>query len=159
VRVAAVKTRLLPFAVAAGVVLLDQLTKWWVVATLPGDPIVVVEGFFQLRYIQNPGSAFGMFPGAGGFLAVAAVVAALVIVSVVRKLERPSEQVAMGLVLGGAVGNLGDRLFRGAGLLDGKVVDWIDFDFFPAFNVADSAITLGAGLALLVAFVFHGSEG
>jgi len=150
--------RLLPFVVAAGVVLLDQLTKWWVVATLPGDPIVVWEGVFQLRYIQNPGSAFGMFPGAGGFLGVAAVVAAVVIVIVVRRLERPVEKIAMGLVLGGAVGNLIDRLFRGSDLLDGKVVDWIDFDFFPAFNVADSAITIGAGLALLVAFVLHGQE-
>jgi signal peptidase II len=150
--------RLLPFAVAAGVVLLDQLTKWWVVATLPGDPIVVVEGFFQLRYIQNPGSAFGMFPGAGGLLALAALVAVIVIAAVVRKLERPIELVAMGLVLGGAAGNLLDRLFRGSGLLDGKVVDWIDFDFFPAFNVADSAITVGAGLALLVAFFLHGRE-
>lgn len=150
--------RLLPFVVATGVVGLDQLTKWWVVATLPGDPIVIVDGFLQFRYIQNPGSAFGMFPGAGGFLAVAALVAVIVIVTVVRQLDRVSEQVAMGLVLGGAVGNLIDRLFRGPGLLDGKVVDWIDFNFFPAFNVADSAITVGAALALLVAFVLHGRE-
>jgi signal peptidase II len=57
----------------------------------------------------------------------------------------------LGLVLGGAIGNLIDRIFRGPGLLDGEVVDFIDFDFFPTFNVADSAITIGAVLAVLLA--------
>ena len=67
---------------------------------------------------------------------------------VIRKVERPYDAVALGLVLGGATGNLIDRLLRGDGLLDGKVVDFLDFSFFPAFNVADSAITVGAALAL-----------
>jgi signal peptidase II len=150
--------RSLALVVAVGVVAADQLTKLWVVATLPGDPIVLIDGVLTLRYVQNPGAAFGILPGAGSLLALAAVAAAVIITLVVRHLERPLETVAMGLVLGGAVGNLIDRIFRGPGLLDGKVVDFVDFDFFPAFNVADASITIGAGLALVAAFVFHGSE-
>ncbi len=69
------------------------------------------------------------------------------------KVERRREVAALALVLGGALGNLIDRIFRGDGLLDGGVVDFIDLSFFPAFNVADSAITIGAGLALLYAFL------
>ena len=151
--------RLLAFAVAAGVIVADQLTKWWVVATLPGDPIVVIDGFFQLRYITNTGAAFGILPGAGSIIALLAVAAAVVIVLLVRELGGKLENVAMGLVLGGAIGNLIDRVFRGDGFLDGGVVDWIDFSFFPAFNVADSAITIGAGLAIIVAFLLDGREG
>jgi signal peptidase II len=67
--------------------------------------------------------------------------------------ERPRETVALGLVMGGALGNLIDRVFRGSGLLDGAVIDWVDFSFFPAFNVADSAISIGAALAVLFAFL------
>ena len=77
------------------------------------------------------------------------MVAVVVIVLVIRKVERGYDAVALGLVLGGAIGNLLDRIFRGDGLLDGRVVDFLDFSFFPAFNVADSAITVGAALALL----------
>ena len=151
--------RLLAFVIAAGVIVADQLTKWWAVATLPGDPIVVIDGFFQLRYHTNTGAAFGMFPGAGSIIALLAVAAAVVIVLLVRELSGTLENIAMGLVLGGAVGNLIDRVFRGDGLLDGGVVDWVDFSFFPAFNVADSAITVGAGVAIIVAFLLEGRDG
>ncbi len=150
--------RLLAFVVAAGVIVADQLTKWWVVATLPGDPIVVIDGFFQFRYITNTGAAFGMLKGAGSIIALLAVAAAVVIVLLVRELAGRLENIAMGLVLGGAIGNLIDRIFRGDGLLDGGVVDWIDFSFFPAFNVADSAITIGAGLAIITAFLLDGKK-
>ena len=74
------------------------------------------------------------------------------IVVIARDLPGKPEAVAIGLVLGGAVGNLLDRVFRGDGWLDGKVIDFIDFNFFPTFNVADSAITIGAILAVLLAF-------
>jgi signal peptidase II len=148
-----VSPRRLVLAVAAVVVAADQLTKWWVVATLPGDPIVLIEDFLQLRYLTNSGAAFSLLDGAGSIIAVIALVAVAFIFMVATLAQRPRETVALGLVLGGAVGNLVDRLFRGDGLLDGAVVDWIDFSFFPAFNVADSAITVGAGLALLFAFV------
>jgi signal peptidase II len=140
----------------AGVVLLvDQLTKWWASAVLPGDPVVVVDGFLQFRYVTNPGAAFSMLPGAGGIIALVAIAVAVFIVVVARRVETRLEAISLGLVLGGAIGNLLDRVFRGSGLLDGEVVDFIDFSFFPAFNVADSAITIGAIMAVVVAFLLE----
>lgn len=146
-------SRRLPLLIALAVLAADQLTKWWVVAALPGNPIEVIPGVLWLQYVTNSGAAFGLLPGAGSFIALGAIAAVALILLVVYRLPGRLEAVAMGLVLGGAVGNLGDRLFRGPGLLDGKVVDFVDFAHFPAFNVADSAITVGAGLALLAAFV------
>ncbi|MBN2114276.1 MAG: signal peptidase II [Acidimicrobiia bacterium] len=149
--------RLLACLVAAAIVLVDQLTKWWVVAAMQiGETQSLVPGVLYLQRVENSGAAFGLLPGAGSFIALGAVAAAVVIVLVVHRLEGRLETVAMGLVLGGAVGNLIDRLLRGPGLLDGKVVDFARFDFwesFPAFNVADSGITVGAGLAIIAAFV------
>jgi signal peptidase II len=144
--------RLLAVAVATGVVIADQLTKWWVVATLPGNPIILIEDFFQLRYHTNTGAAFSILDGAGSIIALVAIGAVVFIFVVSGLVQRRREAAALGLVLGGAIGNLVDRVFRGDGLLDGGVVDWIDFSFFPSFNVADSAITIGAALALLFAF-------
>ena len=153
-RLASLTARGLAVLIAAAVIVADQLTKWWAVSRLPGDPIILIPDFLALRYYANPGAAFGMLPGAGSIIALVAIAAGILILIVVRRLEGRLETVAMGLVLGGAIGNLIDRIFRGDGLLDGKVVDFVDFDFFPAFNVADSAITIGAILAVVVAFFF-----
>jgi signal peptidase II len=151
-RLASLTSRGIALTVAGGIVVLDQLTKWWAVRTLPGDPIVLIEDFLQLRYLTNKGAAFSMLEGSGSIIALVAIAAVVFIVLVSGRLEVRGEAVALGLVLGGAIGNLLDRVFRGDGLLDGGVVDFVDFSFFPAFNVADSAITIGAGLALLFAF-------
>ena len=145
--------RILALAVAAGVIVADQLTKWWVVSALAlGETHDLIPGVLYLHRVENSGAAFGLLPGAGSFIALGAVAAAVLIGLVVHRLEGRLETVAMGLVLGGAVGNLIDRIFRGPGLVDGKVVDFLRFDFwrsFPAFNVADSGITVGACLAIL----------
>ena len=150
-------SRRLPLLIAAGVLVADQLTKWWVVGALEvGETRSLLPGVLYLHRVENSGAAFGLLPGAGSFIALAAIAAVVLIVMVVRQLPGRLEAVAMGLVLGGALGNLVDRIFRGPGLLDGKVVDFARFDFypsFPAFNVADSAITVGAILAVLAAFV------
>ena len=140
--------------IAAGVVILsDQVTKLLVVERLSDGPYVLIDGFLQLRLVRNPGAAFGLLPGAGSIIALVAVAAAVMIFLVAGRLERHPEAWALGLVLGGAVGNLIDRVFRGPGLFDGKVVDFVDFDFFATFNVADSAITVGAGLAVVLALL------
>ena len=140
--------RRLALAVAAGVVVLDQLAKVWAVADLADGPIVLIDGFLELALVRNPGAAFGLLEGAGSIIALVAIAAAVVIVLALRRLGRRLDAVALGLVLGGAIGNLIDRVVRGDGLLDGEVVDFVDFSFFPAFNVADAAITIGAILAL-----------
>ncbi len=138
--------------VAAAVIAVDQLVKWWAVATLPGKPVVLVEGFLKFRFVSNSGAAFSLLDGFGSVIGLIAIAAAVFIFLVAVKVDSTGETVALGLVLGGAVGNLVDRAFRGDGFLDGGVVDFVDFSFFPAFNVADSAITVGAILALWFAF-------
>ena len=137
---------------ASGVLVLDQLTKWWVVATLPGEPITLIDGFLDLRYVTNSGASFSMLQGAGSLIAVAVIAIVVLIVMLVRKIAHTPEAIAFGLVLGGAIGNLADRIFRGPGFFDGAVVDFVDFSFFPAFNVADSAVSVGAVLLLGLAF-------
>jgi len=146
------RTRRLALTVAAAVIAVDQLVKWWAVATLPGKPVVLVEDFLQFRFVSNSGAAFSLLDGFGSVIGLIAIAAAVFIFLVAVKVDSTGETVALGLVLGGAVGNLVDRAFRGDGFLDGGVVDFVDFSFFPAFNVADSAITVGAILALWFAF-------
>lgn len=148
----ALRTRRLALTVGAAVLAFDQLVKWWVVATLPGQPVVLIDGFLQLRYVTNFGSAFSIVEGFGSVIALVAIATAVFIFLIAVKVESTGEAVALGLVLGGALGNIVDRVFRGDGFLDGGVVDFVDFSFFPAFNVADSAITIGAILALWFAF-------
>jgi len=139
--------------VAAVVIALDQLTKAWALAALDDGPIDIIDGFVRFAVTFNTGAAFSIFTKNGPLLGVIAIGIVVMIVVVLRDASRRLEAVALGLVLGGAVGNLVDRVFRGDGLLDGGVVDWIDFSFFPTFNVADSAITIGVALLLLAAFV------
>jgi signal peptidase II len=133
---------------------LDQLSKAWAEIALADGPIVVIEGFLQFRLTYNTGAAFSMFSKGGPILAVVAVGVIAMIMFVLKDASRRVEAVALGMVLGGSIGNLTDRVFRGDGLLDGAVVDFIDFSFFATFNVADMGITLGVGLLLLVAFIF-----
>jgi len=151
-RVSSLTTTGVALVAAAAVIAADQLTKWWATSGLRLHPISLFGGTLELHYVTNPGAAFSMLQGWGSLIAIVAVALAIFIFLVVRKVEHRPEAIALGLVLGGALGNVIDRVFRGPGLADGRVVDWIDFSFFPAFNVADSAITIGAALAVLVAF-------
>ncbi len=142
-------SRLPTILVAVAVVAVDQISKAWAVSALENDPIVVVRGLLAFRLTTNTGAAFGFFPGGGALLALAAIVAVIVILRMSGGSVGLLEAVALGLVLGGAVGNLVDRLARGAGLTDGAVVDWIQLPNFPTFNVADAAVTIGAAVLIL----------
>jgi len=144
--------RNLALTVAVAVVVLDQASKWIAVRTLSDGPTPLIDGFLQLKLVGNSGSAFSLFQGGGAIIALIAIAAVAMIVVIASQLPGRFEGFAIGLVLGGAVGNLLDRIFRGDGFLNGEVIDFIDFDFFPTFNVADSAITIGAILAVLLAF-------
>ena len=135
-------------------VVLDQLSKAWAESALADGPIVIIEDFLQFRLTYNTGAAFSMFSKGGPILGVIAVGVIVMIMFVLKDASRKGEAIALGMVLGGSIGNLTDRLFRGDGLLDGAVVDFIDFSFFATFNVADMGITLGVGLLLLLAFFF-----
>ena len=136
--------------VAAAVVALDQLTKWWALRTL-GDRSIDLVGSLRLALTFNKAGAFGL---GSSFVPVLAVVAVgVVLVFVVRgdPSTRLAVAVALGLVLGGAFGNLADRVFRDPGLLRGAVIDFIDLQWWPVFNLADAAITCGCVLLVLTA--------
>lgn len=137
----------------AVVVVLDQLTKAWAESALADGPIVIIEGFFRFSLTHNTGAAFSMFSKGGPILGVIALGVVAMIMFVLKDASRRVEAVALGMVLGGSIGNLADRIFRGTGWLDGAVTDFIDFSFFATFNVADMGITLGVGVLLLIAFV------
>jgi len=126
----------------------DQLTKWLALENLSDGPINILGDSVRFELTRNSGAAFGTLRGAGSWLALlAAVVVVIVFVSMRHGIDRLT-LTALGLVLGGAVGNLTDRLFRGDGIADGLVVDFIDFGPWPNFNVADSAIVVGIMLIL-----------
>jgi signal peptidase II len=139
-------TRARSLLVAAIVVAVDQLTKWWALTALdPQHPTHVIWTLqFNLSY--NSGMAFSRGRGLGPVIGVAAFVIIVVFVLKLRVVKGSLATVASGLVIGGAVGNICDRIFRSGGFLRGEVVDFIDFQWWPVFNVADMAITIGGVL-------------
>ena len=151
-------SRRLAVPIASGAVLVDQVTKAWAVASLDDEPIRLIGDVLRLRLIYNTGAAFSSLEGLGPLIGMAAIGVVGLIFVMLHRVPRRFEVVGLGLVLGGAVGNLLDRIFRGGGFLDGAVVDWIDPSFFPAFNGADSAITIGVAV-LLVGAVRPAADG
>jgi signal peptidase II len=138
-------------AVAGAVVAVDQLTKWWAVSTLD-DRNIDLFWTLRLNLSYNTGMAFGQGRGMGPIIGVLAMV---IIVALLLSLRRGSSRlidVSMGLVIGGAAGNLIDRVVRDPGWLRGAVIDFVDFQWFPIFNVADMGITIGGGLLLLASW-------
>jgi len=133
--------------VAALVLVVDQLTKWWAVAEL-GDRTIDIVWTLRFNLVENRGAAFSLFGGGGRGPLISLLVLGVVgfLLVQVRTMRSPTGVVAVGLILGGAVGNLLDRLFRGAddGVLHGPVIDFIDFQWWPVFNVADMAVVCGA---------------
>jgi signal peptidase II len=137
-----------PLAIAAVVVLIDQLTKQWALDALDDGPIDVVWTLrFNLAF--NKGMAFSQGTGLGPIIGVVALIVIVVLLVSVGRSSSPVYPLAVGLIIGGAAGNLVDRLFRDPGWFKGAVVDFIDFQWWPIFNVADMAITIGGALLLL----------
>jgi signal peptidase II len=138
------------YAVGAAVYLLDRVTKVIVEDNLANHPpVVLIPRVVQLNFTENPGGAFSLFTDTPWlFFGTTIVVSAVIVVASFRAVGR-LPAVGLGLVLGGALGNLTDRLTRGEGLFDGKVVDFVDFHIWPVFNTADAAIVVGAATLLL----------
>ncbi|MFZ4718440.1 MAG: signal peptidase II [Ilumatobacteraceae bacterium] len=139
----------LTFAVAAVVILVDQLTKHWAVTNLDPDEVVHVIWTLQWNLSFNSGMAFSRGRGLGPIIGLIAIVIVVFIVLSVRTNASKLVAVAAGLVMGGAIGNLLDRVFRGDGWLHGSVVDFIDFQWFPIFNVADICVNVGGALFII----------
>jgi signal peptidase II len=135
---------------------IDQLSKYLVVRDLTENvPVTVISGVLQLRLIRNSGAAFSLATGSTWLFTVIATVVSAVIIRISRKLGSRWWAVALGLLLGGALGNLLDRLLRAPGFGRGHVVDWIEylkfpFMSFPIFNLADSCIVVAACLIALL---------
>jgi signal peptidase II len=150
------RTRLL-LALAALVLLVDLATKLLVVATIDrGEDIRVLGGLVYLTHARNTGAAFSFAEGFTVVFTLIAVAVSVVILRTARRLFSTGWAVALGLVLGGALGNLVDRVFRDPGFLRGGVVDFVsvfapDGEVYPVFNVADSAIVCGGVLGALLA--------
>lgn len=131
---------------------LDAITKAIVVATLSDrQPVEMLGGLLTLRVLRNSGAAFNI---GNGMTLVFTVIATGVVVAILRyarKLRSLPWAVTLGLLLGGALGNLADRLLRSPGVLRGHVVDWIELPHWPVFNLADASIVCGGLLAVLLA--------
>lgn len=139
-------------AVAAAVLASDIITKVVVVATLSDrPPIRLLGGLLKLRVTRNPGAAFSIGPSLTVVFAVIAVGVVVFILRTSRRIQSLAWAVTLGLLLGGATGNLTDRLLRAPGPFRGYVVDWIQLPHWPVFNVADSCIVCGGLLAVFLA--------
>jgi signal peptidase II len=142
------RTRLATCIVVA-VVALDLITKAWAVSELDDGPVEIIGDTVSFRLARNTGGAFSLFQAFTPMLAIVAVVVAYFLVRTLRRTRDTLLVVALSLVLGGAIGNLLDRLFRSPGFLRGAVVDFVHVGDWPTFNVADSAITVGAVLVIV----------
>src|SRR5439155_4647551 len=137
---------------AAAVLIADVVSKVVVVATLqPGEQVDLLGHALRLTETRNAGAAFSVGTSATILFTAVAVAVVVVIVRQARRLTSAGWAVTLGLLLGGALGNLVDRLLRSPAPLRGHVVDWIELPHWPVFNLADSAIVIGGCLAVLLA--------
>ncbi len=147
-----------PILIAVVVVLLDQLTKHWALNALSAGRIIEVVWTLQFNLAFNSGMAFSRGRGFGPYIAV---IATVVIVWLLVSLRSGGTKLAafgMGCLIGGAAGNLIDRMFRGDAWLHGSVIDLIDLQWFPIFNVADIAVNVGAAALILNSILVSRSD-
>jgi signal peptidase II len=142
------------FVISLAVFIFDQVTKYLITSHLSLFQVIPVLPFFNIVYVDNTGSAFGMFKGLGNPFFIGIAGAAIIAVAVMMIKDRDN-RLGLSLILGGAAGNLTDRVIHR------YVIDFLDFyagkHHWPAFNVADSALTVGIAL-ILVKTVFHRTE-
>jgi len=129
--------------------LFDYATKAWALIALDNEPKKILGTLLQFTLVKNSGAAFNL---AGSFTAIFSIIAVLVIATIVRYAHMITSRgwlTCAGLLLGGVLGNLTDRIFREPGFFIGHVVDWIQIPHWPVFNIADSAITVAALIAVI----------
>ncbi|MFC4557034.1 signal peptidase II [Virgibacillus kekensis] len=148
------------YILALVVTIIDQASKWIIIKTMDiGEQITLIEGFFYLTSHRNSGAAWGILQGQMMFFYIVTLIVIAGIIFYMQKYGKDSRllAVSLGLILGGAIGNFIDRLFRK------EVVDFFDFIIFgydfPIFNVADSALVVGVILVLIVTFLDERKKG
>ena len=138
------------FATAWTIWLFDFATKAWALQSLSSEPRKVIGSFLQFTLVHNSGAAFSF---ATGFTIAFSLLALAVVIAVIYyapKLTSHGWQIAIGLLLGGVLGNLTDRIFREPSFLSGHVIDWIQLPHWPVFNIADSAICIAAAISFVL---------
>jgi signal peptidase II len=160
-RLSSLRGRIAPISliIAAVVVLADQLSKHWAVNSLSDGRPRHVVWTLQFNLAYNTGMAFSRGQGLGPVIALLALLVVIVLVISTARVENRWARVAAGLLIGGALGNLIDRVFRGRGWLHGAVIDFIDMQWWPIFNVADIAVSAGAILFALTSLLLPRTSG
>jgi signal peptidase II len=131
--------------------ILDLATKAWAVSQLAHrEPVKVIGTFFQLNFVRNSGAAFSFATNATLFLSLFGIIVLIVIIYFAPQITSKGWSVVLGLVMGGILGNLMDRIFREPGFLRGHVIDWMQLPNWPIFNIADSAIVCAAVLSVVL---------
>ena len=139
------------FSVAWAVWVLDLATKIWAVNNLSyKSNIKVIGEFFQLTFVRNSGAAFSFAAGATIFLSIFGLIVMSAILYYTPQITSRGWAVVLGLVLGGILGNMVDRIFREPGVLRGHVIDWMQLPNWPVFNIADTAIVSAAVIAMVL---------
>ena len=151
------KTSRMSLLISAVIVLLDQVSKAWALRDLADGRIIHVIWTMQFNLTFNRGMAFSRGTGIGPIIGVIGLVVVALLLLSLRRADNTLTRVATGLIIGGALGNILDRLFRGSGWMRGAVIDFIDFQWWPVFNVADMAIMIGAA-TMMVAMIKYNSQ-
>ena len=138
-------------------VAIDQFTKSWAVSALDSGRTIDIVWTLRFSLGFNSGIAFSQAQGLGPVVGIIALVAVVLLFRYMRKATHPLMAYGLAGILAGALGNIADRLFRGDGYLHGEVVDFIDFQWFPVFNIADSCISVGA-VVLMISLYFEQSR-
>jgi signal peptidase II len=139
------------YAIAWAVWLFDFATKVWAINNLSAsNPTKIFGDFLQLTLIRNSGAAFSLAQGATIIFTLFAIFVVGAIAYYAPRITSAGWSIVLGLALGGVLGNLTDRIFRSPGYFTGHVIDWIELTHWPVFNLADSAIVVAAGIAIVL---------
>ena len=141
---ARVRTSWIGAGAAVAILVLDILTKGWAVSALSDGRDIHIFWTLHFALTHNEGMAFSTGTNIGPFIGMLAILVIAILVATMRKQSNTMSLVATGCIVGGATGNVLDRVFRGTGFMDGAVVDFIDLRWWPVFNVADIGIVCGA---------------
>ena len=155
---ARVRTSWIGIGAAVAILVLDILTKGWAVSALSDGRDIHIFWTLHFALTHNEGMAFSTGTNIGPFIGMLAIVVIAILVATMRKQSNTMSLVATGCIVGGATGNVLDRVFRGTGFMDGAVVDFIDLRWWPVFNVADIGIVCGALAVAYSMIVSHPEE-
>jgi signal peptidase II len=148
-----VRTKQIGISVALIVLVLDIVTKWWAVHRLSDGSAIDLVGSLRFYLVYNRGMAFSAGTNLGPVIGLLAIVVVVILVRNLNKVDNLLSLIATGSIIGGATGNVVDRIFRGDGFMTGAVIDFIDLQWWPVFNIADIGIVCGA-IAMAISLIF-----